>query len=83
MITVFVKRIQNLPENEKQNIMGTLSGSALARLDKKKNEQLHLSSLCALSLLSNEQRADLCYTESGRPFFKNLNADISISHSRT
>ena len=54
MITVFVKRIQNLPENEKQNIMGTLSGSALARLDKKKNEQLHLSSLCALSLLSNE-----------------------------
>ena len=83
MITVFVKKIQNLTENEKHNITKTLSDSALARLDKKRNEDLHLASLCALSILSDEQRADIDYTESGIPFFKNINADISISHSKT
>lgn len=83
MITVFIKKVEDLTETEKQNIMETLSDSAQARLNKKRNEALNLASLCALSLLTNEQRADLEYTESGRPFFKTLDADISISHSKT
>ncbi len=83
MVKVFVKKIEELNISEKQNIVNSLSDSARERLNKKRNENIHLASLCALSLLSNEQRNDLDYTEGGRPFFKTLDADISISHSAT
>ena len=69
MITVYIKKIENIPEAEKQNIINSLSTSALDRLNKKRNEKLFLASLCALSLLTEEQRADLDYTESGIPFW--------------
>ena len=82
MITVYIKKMENIPENEKQNIVNSLSESALARLDKKRNEALRLASLCALSVLTDKQLSDLDYTESGRPFFATLDADISISHSK-
>ncbi len=81
MITVYIKKIENIPENEKQNIINSLSAPARERLNKKRNEDLHLASLCALSLLTDEQRANIDYTPNGNPFFKNLNQDISISHS--
>lgn len=82
MITIYIKQIENISENEKQNIINSLSTSAKERLNKKRNESLRLSSLCALSLLNDEQRADLDYTEKGNPFFNKLNQDISISHSQ-
>ena len=82
MITIYIRKIQNISEDEKQNIINLLSTSAKERLNKKRNESLHLASLCALSLLNDEQRADLDYTENGNPFFNKLNQDISISHSR-
>ena len=82
MITVYIKRIENIPENEKQNIINSLSDSAKERLNKKRNEDLHLASLGALSTLNNEQRADLNYTENGNPYFATLDQDISISHSK-
>ena len=83
MITVLYKKIENFSENEINTIVNSLSESAFERLNKKRNEDLHLASLNALSLLTSEQRTDLDYTESGRPHFTTLNADISISHSKT
>ena len=82
MITVYIKRIENIPESEKQNIINSLSSSAKERLNKKRNEDLYLASLGALSILENEQRADLNYTEHGSPYFSTLDQDISISHSK-
>ena len=82
MITVYIKRIENISENEKQNIINSLSDSAKERLNKKRNEDLYLASLSALSTLNNEQRADLSYTENGNPYFETLDQDISISHSK-
>ena len=82
MITVYIKRVQNIPENEKQNIISSLSASARERLNKKRNEDLFLASLTALSVLNDEQRADLNYSENGNPFFTTLDRDISISHSK-
>lgn len=83
MVTVYIKKIDNIADSEKENIISSLSSSALARLNKKRNGKLFLSSLCALSLLSDSQRADLNYYESGCPFFSKLDADLSISHSKT
>ena len=82
MITVYIKRIENISENEKQNIINSLSDSAKERLNKKRNEAQRHTSLCALSLIPREMQQDLDYTENGRPFFKTLDADISISHSK-
>ena len=81
MVIVFVRKIEKLPDAEKQNIISSLSSSALKRLESKRNEGLYNASLCALSLLSDVQRAALDYTDGGRPFFKDLDTDISISHS--
>lgn len=82
MITVFIRKLEHLNKEEEQNVINSLSQRALARLNKKRNEALRLASLCALSLLTDTQRADLDYTESGRPFFATLDADVSISHSK-
>lgn len=81
MVTVFVRKIENLSDAEKQNIITSLSAPAQKRLESKRNEMLYTASLCALSLLSDGQRAALGYTDGCRPFFKDLDADISISHS--
>lgn len=83
MIKLFVRKIENIDEAEKQRIIASLSNSARIRLERKQNDHLALSSLCALSLLSDLERTDLDYTEGGRPFFKSLDADLSISHSHT
>ena len=82
MIKVYVAKIENISKEDENNIIASLSDSARARLGKKRNEELHLASLCALSLVPAEMRCDLDYTEGGRPFFKTLDADISISHSK-
>ncbi len=82
MITVYIKRIESIPENEKQNIINSLSSSAKERLNKKRNEYLYLASISALATLNDEQRADLSYTENGNPYFSTLDQDISISHSK-
>ena len=81
MVTVFVRKIENLSDAEKQNIITSLSSPAQKRLESKRNEKFYNASLCALSLLSDRQRTALGYTDGGRPFFKDLDADISISHS--
>lgn len=80
MITVLIKKIENIELDE---IVYSLSNSAKERLNKKKNKELFTASLCALSLLTDEQRTDIDYLENGTPFFKTLDADISISHSKT
>ena len=82
MITVYIKKIKDIPQSEQEIIKNTLSAEALERINKKRSNDLHLASLCALSLLTDDERADLSYTESGRPHFKALNKDISISHSK-
>ena len=83
MITVYVKKIANITESEKQSIIASLSQAARERLNKKRNGALHLASLNALSLLSEEQRKNIYYSENGRPYFKDFDAEISISHSQT
>lgn len=83
MITVYIKKISDITENEKRSIIDSLSKAARERLDKKRNGALHLASLNALSLLSEEQRKNIYYSENGRPYFKDFDADISISHSET
>ena len=82
MINVFIKKIEQINEKEAQAIISSLSENAKKRLNKKRNKDLFLASLCALALLSDLQRADLDYHDSGVPFFKTLDADISISHSK-
>lgn len=83
MISVFVRKIEELSDEEIQVIYSSLSESAKARLDKKRNEALRLASLCALSLIPKDMLFDLEYMESGIPYFKTIDADISISHSNT
>lgn len=83
MITVYVRKIANISENEKQIIINSLSPSARERLDKKRNKDLHLASLCALSLLTDEQRKNLDYSENSKPSLSTLDSKISISHSAT
>ncbi len=83
MITIFTQKIEYLSEDDKNKIINSLSEDAQARLNKKRNEKLYLASLCALSLLTNEQKGDLSYRDNGAPFFKTINSDISISHSTT
>ena len=82
MITVYVRKIEKIDSETERAILSSLSDSAYKRLDKKRNQTLWLASLCALSLLNDEQRADLDYSEGGRPFFKISQGDISISHSK-
>lgn len=81
MITVYATPVKKLTDIEINNIINSLSDSARARINKKRNEALRLASLCALSLIPKDMRADLDYTEGGRPFFASLDATISISHS--
>ena len=81
MITVYVRKIEEINIDTERAILSSMSDSARHRLDKKRNLPLRLASLCALSLLNDEQRTDLDYSDSGRPFFKTLQGDISISHS--
>lgn len=83
MVRIYIKKIEQLDKNEIEIIENTLSAEARERLNKKRNEELHLASLCALSLLEDEERANLAYTENGRPYFKTLDKDISIAHSRS
>lgn len=81
MIIVHITPIKNLTNAEIKQVSSFLSPNALARLNKKRNEEHHLSSLCALSLIPKEMVTYLDYTEGGKPFFKTLDANISISHS--
>lgn len=83
MITVYAAHIKDLTDNEINEILSSLSQIALDRLNKKRNEALRLASLNALSLIPEEMRPHLDYTESGKPFFKALDANISISHSES
>ncbi len=82
MTAVFIKKIENFDAREKANIMETLSESARSRLSKKRNEKEGLAFINTISLLTEEQRTDLEYSENGRPFFKTLDGCISISHSK-
>lgn len=83
MIKVYIKRICQLDPDEESKIISSLSERARARLAKKTNEELRRASLCALALLTDEQRAALDYSAEGRPSFIRLNTDVSISHSKT
>ena len=83
MIEVYIKKIEPIDEKIENRILNSLSKNARERLNKKRNSALRLASLCVLSLLTDEQRADLDYTESGIPYFKTMDEYISISHSNT
>ena len=81
MITVYIRKIEEINNETEQKLISSLSSDARAHFDKKKNEALRLASLCALSLIPQEMIFDIHYTQSGRPYFQTLDADISISHS--
>ena len=81
MITVYIRKIEEINKETEQKLISSLSSNARAHFDKKKNEALRAASLCALSLIPQEMIFDIHYTESGRPYFQTLDADISISHS--
>lgn len=83
MVHTVCRTIAPLAEDEEREILKTLSPAARERLEKKKEPHLRLSSLCALSLLTSEQRAGLEYTAEGRPYFSGIAGEISITHSRT
>lgn len=83
MVHVIRRTILPLTEREEREIVETLSPAARERLEKKKEPHLRLSSLCALSLLTSKQRAQLEYTAEGRPYFRDISGEISITHSRT
>ena len=86
MVKVLVDKVESLSEYEISEIIGALSPEALARLGKK-NGTLRTQSLCALSLLKKLvgdetfSRASLKYEENGRPYFEDLDIDISLSHT--
>ena len=82
MIIVHISQIKKLTDREIDKILSSLSHTALTRINRKRNEAQRHASLCALSLIPREMQQDLDYTENGRPFFKTLDADISISHSK-
>ena len=81
MITVYIRKIEEINNETEQKLISSLSPNARAHFDKKKNEALRTASLCALSLIPQEMIFDIHYTESGRPYFNTLDADVSISHS--
>ena len=86
MVKVLVDKVESLSEYEISEIIGALSPEALARLGKK-NGTLRTQSLCALSLLKKLvgdetfSRSSLKYEENGRPYFEDLDIDISLSHT--
>ncbi len=82
MIEIRIKKIRGISAEEQENIIKTLSTEARERLSKKREPHLYLSSISAYSLLTENERADLDFTEGGIPFLKILDADISISHSQ-
>ena len=82
MIEIRIKKIRGITAEEQENIIKMLSVAARDRLDKKKAPHLYLSSICAYSLLTEKERGNLDFTESGAPFFKTLNASVSVSHSQ-
>jgi phosphopantetheinyl transferase len=83
MIIVHTKKITELDPSEENAIRASLSCEAIERLNKKRSKDLYLASLSALSLLTEEERNDLSYTKNGAPFFKTLNKDLSITHSKS
>ncbi len=83
MISVIYTSLAPLAKRQEAEIIASLSPQARERLSKKREQQLRLASLRALSLLSPEQRGCLAYTESGRPYFEGLRLCISITHSKT
>ncbi len=82
MIEIRIKKIHGITAEERENLIKTLSPAARERLCKKREPNLYLSSISAYSLLTENERIDLDFTESGIPFFKTLDACISISHSQ-
>lgn len=82
MIEIRIKKIRGISAEEQENIIKTLSTEARERLSKKREPHLYLSSISAYSLLTENERADLDFTEGGTPFFKTLDASVSISHSQ-
>ena len=86
MVKVLVGKVKTLSQSEINSTIAPLSAEALARLEKK-NETLRTQSLCALSLLKKLvgeetfSRASLKYEENGRPYFEDLDIDISLSHT--
>ena len=83
MVTVIVKKIEDLNESDIAKVLDYLSERGRIRLNKKNNPALRRASLCALSLLEPDQLADLAYTDEGAPSFAALDNHISISHSNT
>ena len=81
MVIVHISHVKQLTYREINRITDSLSHEALTRINKKRNEAQRLASLCALSLIPQGMGADLDYSENGKPFFKTLDANISISHS--
>ena len=87
MVRILVDKVKDLSENEINEITASLSAEAVDRLAKKKNTVFHTQSLCALSLLKSLvgdemfSHGNLKYEENGRPYFEDLDIDISLSHA--
>lgn len=82
MTDIRIVKIRAIPIAKQKSLINSLSPAARERLCKKREPHLRLSSIVAYSLLTEKERADLDFTESGAPFFKTLNASVSVSHSQ-
>lgn len=87
MVKISVGRTRPLSEDEENGLICSLSENALARLSKKKDAGLRSQSLYAYFLLSETVGCELfaggglAFEESGRPYFTNIDCDVSISHT--
>ncbi len=81
MSRLLIKKITSLNAEQTEKLIKSLSASARAHLESKTETHARASSLCAYSLLSEEERAGLCFDTKGKPYFAQLDACISISHS--
>lgn len=82
MTDIRIAEIRAIPISKQKSLINSLSPAARERLSQKREPHLYLSSISAYSLLTENERADLDFTEGGTPFFKTLDASISISHSQ-
>lgn len=81
VLRLIIKKIAPQDEKKIKDLCDALSPEARERLERKRNERLRMSSACALSLFTPEQRGKLKYRDSGKPYLDNGECEISVSHS--
>ncbi len=87
MVRTAYSNVKQLTRDEEERVLQCLSESALARLRSKKNAELCRRSLSAYALLAEQmgeqafRKAVLSFSRDGRPYFENLDSDVSLTHT--